>query len=147
LVVTATSGTAAAVIGGTTIHSAVGLKRDIDGASGDSVVPGNLETAKQRWRRRDVLIIDEASMLGLFTLYEVDQRLRMLRGFQEKPFGGIPVVVLTGDVLQFSPVNQNSLLSNISRITTAAVNKRGGRKGGRQGMEGEGGKEALGVIH
>ncbi|KAK1521590.1 hypothetical protein CABS01_16520 [Colletotrichum abscissum] len=113
LVITATSGTAAAGIGGTTIHSAVGLAfRDAEGATVEPLSSTNLERAKERWRRRDVLVIDETSMLGLQTLYDIDKKLRMLRGFPEKWFGGIPVVVLTGDFLQFPPVLQKSLLSN-----------------------------------
>ncbi|KAL0929219.1 DNA repair and recombination protein [Colletotrichum truncatum] len=117
LVITATSGTAAAGIGGNTIHSAVGLAfRDADGATVEPMLSNNLEKAKERWRRRDALIIDEASMLGLQTLYDIDQKLRMLRGFPEKPFGGISVVVFTGDFLQFPPVLQKSLLSTTERI-------------------------------
>ncbi|GKT61135.1 putative conserved hypothetical protein [Colletotrichum tofieldiae] len=123
LVITATSGTAAAGIGGTTIHSAVGLSfRDADGTTVEPMLCTNLEKAKQRWRRRDVLVIDEASMLGLLTLYEVDQKLRMLRGFPEKPFGGIPVVVFTGDFLQFPPVLQRSLLSDVERDIAVSGN-------------------------
>lgn len=120
LVITAMSGTAAAGIGGTTIHSAVGLSfKDNDGSVVDPMTAANLERNKQRWRRRHVLVIDEASMLGLLTLYEVDQKLRMLRGFPEKPFGGLPVVILMGDFLRFGPVLQRSLLSDISRTISA----------------------------
>ncbi|KAL0932537.1 DNA repair and recombination protein [Colletotrichum truncatum] len=123
LVITATSGTAAAGIGGNTIHSAVGLAfRDADGATVEPMLSNNLEKAKERWRRRDALIIDEASMLGLQTLYDIDQKLRMLRGFPEKPFGGISVVVFTGDFLQFPPVLQKSLLSTTERISIVLGN-------------------------
>ncbi|KAF6786401.1 DNA repair and recombination protein, partial [Colletotrichum musicola] len=116
LVITATSGTAAAGIGGTTIHSAVGLTfKDQDGVSSDTTMTANLDKAKQRWRRRDVLVIDEVSMLGLLTLYDIDKKLRVLRGFPEKPFGGMPVVIFTGDFLQFGPVNQSSLLKDFKR--------------------------------
>jgi ATP-dependent DNA helicase PIF1 len=81
----------------------------------------NAERAKQRWRRRTVLVVDEVSMLGLATLYDIDQRLRVLRGFPEKPFGGLPVVVFTGDFLQFGPVLQKSLLCDFQRIAAAAT--------------------------
>ncbi|KAF6794973.1 DNA repair and recombination protein [Colletotrichum musicola] len=116
IVITATSGTAAAGIGGTTIHSAVGISfSESDGKRVDPMSGMNSEKAKERWRRRDVLVIDEASMLGLVTLREVDERLRVLRGFSGKPFGGIPVVIFTGDFLQFAPVNQTSLLGDTDK--------------------------------
>src|ERR1700727_2573476 len=46
------------------------------------------ERRKQRWRRRKLLIVDESSMLDLDTLYEIDQKLRFLRGFHDLDFGG-----------------------------------------------------------
>ena len=100
IVITATSGTAAAGIGGNTIHSAVGLAfKDQDGVAMENIPPATMERSKQRRRRRKVLVLDEVSMLGLKTLYELDQKLRMLRGFQDRPFGGLPVVIFTGDFL------------------------------------------------
>ncbi|KDN61753.1 putative conserved hypothetical protein [Colletotrichum sublineola] len=136
LVITATSGTAAAGIGGTTIHSAVGLAfRDADGATVEPMLSVHLDKAKERWRRRDALIIDEASMLGLQTLYDIDQKLRMLRGFPEKSFGGMPVVVFTGDFLQFPPVLQKSLLSTTERIATVTGSGRPRSQGVERGWK------------
>jgi len=86
MVITATSGTAAAGIGGNTIHSAIGLTfKDRDGQQQDNMPRVTDERRKQRWRRRKLLIVDEVSMLhvGLDTLYEIDQKLRFLRGFQD----------------------------------------------------------------
>ncbi|KAF6795842.1 DNA repair and recombination protein [Colletotrichum musicola] len=123
LVVTATSGTAAAGIGGTTIHSALGLSfKDVDGRI---VAPGanaNEERLRQRWLRRKVLVIDEASMLGLATLYEIDQKLRSLRAQPDCPFGGLPVIVLVSDFLQFGPVLPKSLLSHGPQVQPRADN-------------------------
>ncbi|KAK1638485.1 hypothetical protein BDP81DRAFT_448514 [Colletotrichum phormii] len=128
LVITATSGTAAAGIGGTTIHSAVGLTfKDQDGQTSDTTLTASLDKAKQRWRRRDVLVIDEVSMLGLPTLYDIDQKLRMLRGFADKPFGGMPVVIFTGDFLQFPLVNQSSLLKDFTKLPDITTHTRPNR--------------------
>jgi hypothetical protein len=136
IVVTATSGSAAAGIGGNTIHSATGIQwKDNDGSLEQGYEPPNLERSKQRWRRRKVLVIDEASMLGLNTLYTIDKALKKLRGFPEEPFGGIPVVILTGDFLQFGPVNQPSLLADVERLTAAQVEKRRGEKNLQQRWE------------
>jgi hypothetical protein len=66
MVITATSGTAAAGIGGNTIHSAIGLTfKDRDGQVQEDMPQISDERRKQRWRRRKVLIVDEVSMLGL----------------------------------------------------------------------------------
>jgi PIF1-like helicase len=125
MVITATSGTAAAGIGGNTIHSAIGLTFQ----DADSQVQCNMprvgdERRNQRWRRRKVLIVDEVSMLGLDTLYEIDQRLRLLRGFHDRDFGGMPIVIFTGDFLQFGPVQQKGLLSDLEQITEEHVKRR-----------------------
>ena len=60
MVITATSGTAAAGISGNTVHSAIGLTfRDRDGRVQDNMPLVSDERRKQRWRRRRLLIIDE----------------------------------------------------------------------------------------
>ena len=98
MVITATSGTAAAGIGGNTIHSTIGLTfKDRDGQVQEDMPQISDEKRKQRWRRRKVLIVDEVSMLGLDTFYQVDQKLKYLRGFYDRDFGGMLVVIFTGD--------------------------------------------------
>lgn len=62
------------------------------------------------WKQKLVLVIDEVSMLGGATLYEASCRLQSLRDCPDKPFGGIPVVLLMGDFYQFAPVRETSLL-------------------------------------
>jgi hypothetical protein len=129
MVITATSGTAAAGIGGNTVHSAIGLTiQDRDGQVQDNMPQVSHERLKQRWRRRKVLIIDEVSMLGLDTLYEIDQKLRHLRGFQDRDFGGLPIVIFTGDFLQFGPVQQKGLLSDIEQVTEEHVRNKANNK-------------------
>ncbi|KAM4062368.1 ATP-dependent DNA helicase PIF1 [Hirsutella rhossiliensis] len=84
LLITATSGTAAARINGITLHSACGLlgERFVDGRS------------RMDWQEKEVLVIDE---------------LCRLRG-SPRDFGGIPVVILCGDFHQFRPVQERSIL-------------------------------------
>jgi hypothetical protein len=119
LLVTATSGTAAARINGITIHSACGFSMDTlqwgsknafsqlrTPSSAGLRVDGQV---RMDWREKDMLIIDEVSMLGTRTLYAVNERLRMLRGCPED-FGGIPIVLLCGDFHQFRPVRERSIL-------------------------------------
>ncbi|KJZ68321.1 hypothetical protein HIM_12288 [Hirsutella minnesotensis 3608] len=119
LLITATSGTAAARINGITIHSACGFtkdqgslganaSRDVDGVrlpkQGDRFVSGR---SRMDWQKKDVLVIDEVSMLGARTLHAVNEQLCRLRGSQ-RDFGGIPIVLFCGDFHQ--PVQERSIL-------------------------------------
>jgi hypothetical protein len=121
LLVTATSGTAAAGINGITIHSACKLSKDVgSNRSLDRVTFGssNLRIDSESrvvWEERQMLIIDEVSMLGARTLHAVNEQLCMLRGSKED-FGGIPVVLFCGDFHQFRPVQERSILLSSSQI-------------------------------
>ncbi|KAM4063277.1 PIF1-like helicase [Hirsutella rhossiliensis] len=118
MLVTATSGTAAARINGITLHSACGLTvgqaggatRELDGVrlpgAGERFVDGR---SRMDWREKEVLVIDEVSMLGARTLHAANEQLRRLRG-SARDFGGIPVVILCGDFHQFRPVQERSIL-------------------------------------
>ncbi|KAI1298801.1 hypothetical protein F5Y03DRAFT_397939 [Xylaria venustula] len=55
------------------------------------------EAKKWRWKQKLVLVIDEVSMLRGATLYDISCNLQTLRDCYDKPFGGIPVVLLLGD--------------------------------------------------
>jgi hypothetical protein len=109
LQITGTSGSAAAQIGGTTLHSACGL--DTHRPSQKQLLIFS-EAKKWTWKQKLVLVTDEVSMLGGATLYEVSRNLQSLRDCTDKPFGGIPVVLLMGDFYQFAPVREMSLLVN-----------------------------------
>ncbi|KJZ69552.1 hypothetical protein HIM_11065 [Hirsutella minnesotensis 3608] len=120
LLITATSGTAAARVDGITIHSACGFTkdqgpgantaRDVDGVrlprQAERFVNGQ---SRMDWQDKDVLVIDEVSMLGARTLHAVNERLCQLRGSQ-RDFGGIPIVLFCGDFHQFRPVQERSIL-------------------------------------
>jgi hypothetical protein len=64
---------------------------------------------KMNWQEKYLLIIDEVSMLGARTLYAVNERLCSLRESTED-FGGIPIVLFSGDFNQFRPVQERSIL-------------------------------------
>ncbi|XP_044715976.1 PIF1-like helicase domain-containing protein [Hirsutella rhossiliensis] len=105
LQITGTSGSAAAQIGGTTLHSACGLDTR---RSADKRIPLFSEAKKWVWKQKLVLVIDEVSILGGTTLYEASCRLQSLRDCPDKPFGGIPAVLLMGDFYQFAPLIDRS---------------------------------------
>lgn len=119
LLVTATSGSAAARINGITIHSACGFSKDMAQSGSKNAfdrfgtpssttvrVDGQI---RMDWQDKYMLIIDEVSMLGARTLYAVNERLRTLRGRPED-FGNIPIVLFCGDFHQFRPVQERSIL-------------------------------------
>ncbi|KJZ70119.1 hypothetical protein HIM_10489 [Hirsutella minnesotensis 3608] len=120
LLITATSGAAAARINGITIHSACGLTKD-QGAGANMAkdldgvrLPRHAERfvhgqSRMDWREKDVLVIDEVSMLGSRTLHAVNEQLCRLRGSRQD-FGGIPIVLFCGDFHQFRPVQERSIL-------------------------------------
>ena len=60
-------------------------------------------------------------MLGLDMFYQVGQKSRHLRGFCDRDFGGMPVVVFT---LQFGPIQQKGLLSDMEQIAEEYVKNR-----------------------
>ncbi|EXL64589.1 hypothetical protein FOPG_19154 [Fusarium oxysporum f. sp. conglutinans race 2 54008] len=108
LQVTGTSGSAAAQIGGITLHSALGL--DTHRSYNKQQPPIFSEAKKWMWKQKLVLVIDEVSMLGGATLFNASCHLQALRDCPDKPFGSIPVVLLMGDFYQFAPVLETSLL-------------------------------------
>lgn len=103
--ITASTGIAATHIGGMTIHSwsGIGIKdhlstRDID----------SLEQRQYLWSRykkADVLIIDEISMLKASVFDCID---KLCRGFKRnpEPFGGMQVII-TGDFFQLPPISRD----------------------------------------
>ena len=97
--VTATTGIAAVLIGGSTIHRTFGL-------TPSSVKKGNTtptEKVKKVWKRLKVLIIDEVSMLNADLFMFLDKQARRCRQRLDEPFGGLQVV-LVGDFYQLPPV-------------------------------------------
>ena len=129
--ITSTTGMSAILIGGTTIHSFLGI--GLGNASVENLVK-NIKTKpffKKRWVELDTLIIDEVSMLSpeLFDKLEEIARIlrrktpkRMLKEDEEKelPFGGIQLI-LTGDFLQL-PVVRNDNFCFESKSWKKCVN-------------------------
>ncbi|KAM4063630.1 PIF1-like helicase [Hirsutella rhossiliensis] len=105
LQITGTSGSSAAQIGGTTIHSACGLDSHRDPNKPPPPFRPFSEAKKWIWKQKLVLVIDEVSMLGGATLHNVSRHLQVLRDCPDEPFGGMPVVLLMGDY-QFARAKQ-----------------------------------------
>lgn len=107
---TATTGTAAFIIGGQTIHSFMGM-----GIGEDTTANIFIKIKKKTGIYRtlvelDVLIIDEVSMLDAALLEKISDILCYVKSHSlkepsllEKPFGGIQIIFI-GDFCQLAPV-------------------------------------------
>lgn len=101
--VTATTGSAAFLIGGRTIHSYLGLGLGKDTAKNIfEYTRRNRPHIVKKLRELDVLIIDEISMLDDILFNKTSEYLSLVR-YNSKPFGGLQLV-LTGDFCQLEPV-------------------------------------------
>lgn len=102
--ITASTGIAATLINGSTIHSWAGLGIDTEPFNPDEPPKAMLGKRKQMLAT-DVLIIDEISMLPAYLFEKLDAALRHFRRSDE-PFGGVQMVLM-GDFLQLPPVDKN----------------------------------------
>lgn len=106
IVITSTTGTSALLLGGTTLHSYLGI------GYGNGSVESLVEKIcgwgwlRKRWISLDCLIIDEISMLSPDLFDKLEEIARQIR-HNEEPFGGIQIV-LSGDFLQLPCVGVNS---------------------------------------
>ena len=104
--VTATTGSAAILIGGKTLHSYLGI--GLAEKSAKDLYTHNryhLSHVVKKLKDLEVLIIDEISMLDLELFEKVSCYLSLIK-FHKNPFGNIQIV-LTGDFCQLEPVNGN----------------------------------------
>lgn len=100
--VTASTGIAAANVGGQTLHSFAGIGL---GYGGVHTLRNKIEKRAevvQRLQRAKVLVIDEISMISGPLFEKLEQLARLVR-CSSAPFGGLPLL-LCGDFLQLPPV-------------------------------------------
>lgn len=95
--VTATTGAAAVLIGGTTLHSFLGIGLGVESVP-ELIKKLSLYKNLTCWRSLQILIIDEVSMLSVELFDKLECISRLVRG-NGKPFGGIQLI-LSGDFLQ-----------------------------------------------
>jgi hypothetical protein len=89
------------MIGGNTYHTSLGISinRLRKGAMASRV--------RRLWTKKTIMFVDEMSMLDLTMLSVINNHsmiARSLDGSSPDHFGGLPVVILMGDFLQFPPV-------------------------------------------
>ena len=124
LVITAPTGSAAALIGGSTYHSMLGI---IPGQS--YINETALAKVKSRLQGADYIFIDEISMVDLVSLYKISAHLCRAMGNLDKPFGGLNVIV-AGDFAQLAPPGQSSkslyngdVGNSVNNVTNPRVQK------------------------
>lgn len=93
-----TTGIGATIIGGQTIHSALGI-----GLCTNSVEDmATDQRIRCKFTKLKVLILDEVSMLSMKTFEKLCKLARTIRG-NDLPFGGVQII-FSGDFLQLPPV-------------------------------------------
>ncbi len=99
---TASTGIAATLINGNTIHSwsGVGLRQELNRWFFDDLPKSRRETIQ----RADILVIDEISMLNDWYLDLVNEVCKIVR-ISSRPFGGLQVI-FSGDFTQLPPINK-----------------------------------------
>lgn len=103
--ITATTGSAAFLIGGKTIHSYLGIGLAKESAEKIfEYTRYKLSHTVKKLRALKVLIIDEISMLDIELFEKISKYLSLVTKCSSKPFGGIQLV-LTGDFCQLEPVS------------------------------------------
>lgn len=115
MVVLAPTGSAAAVVSGSTYHSFLGVATgERRGKSSKSV--NALEDARLRMMNVDYLFLDEISMVSCQDLYLIDARLKEITRMDDIPFGGVNLIV-AGDFAQLPPAKGCALYSGeVSKV-------------------------------
>ena len=100
---------AARLIGGETIESALKFSRNDDSEGYEFF--SNFARCSNDYEQLKILFIDEISMVGCNKLHQIHTRLEELLGKNEQPFSGLSVVV-TGDFFQLPPVKDKWIFAN-----------------------------------
>jgi ATP-dependent DNA helicase PIF1 len=105
IAITSTTGVSALLINGVTIHkwSGIHLGKDTLDKTVDKI--NMFFKPARRWKRTDILVIDEISMLSCEILELLSNVGKRIRG-NDKPFGGLQVI-FTGDFAQLPPVKSD----------------------------------------
>ena len=107
IAVTSTTGTSAILIKGTTLHSYTGIGLGKGSMYSMLTKIKKKKYLRERWKRLDILIIDEISMLNPDLFDKLEEIARNIRR-DERPFGGIQLI-LSGDFCQLPCIDSNNL--------------------------------------
>jgi hypothetical protein len=99
------TGTSAALLGGYTYHSFLGI-----GGGDKQESHLNIAQLKQRLEGVDYIFIDEISMVSCHALYKISRQLALALHVYDMPFGGMNMI-FAGDFAQLPPVMAHALYS------------------------------------
>jgi ATP-dependent DNA helicase PIF1 len=102
--VTSMTGISALLIGGTTLHSFLGIGLGNGTAEAIQYKIQHNPFQRNRWVSLNTLIIDEISMMSPLLFDKLEQVARMIRG-TNRPFGGIQII-LSGDFCQLPCIGE-----------------------------------------
>jgi len=105
IIVTASTGVAANLIGGNTIHSVSGIGIINEHDTFEDILKKVKRKKSKFWKSTDILIIDEISLIDSRTFEYLDRIGQNIRKCN-KPFGGIQLIVV-GDFYQLPPISGN----------------------------------------
>jgi len=125
-IVLAPTGTAAALLNGSTYHSILGIRSSNNKGEEESLRNENsiIREVQERLEGVDYIFIDEVSMIACHELYAISSQLSKVTNEHNKPFGG-KNIIFAGDFAQLPPTNGSPLYSNaVSRIQKNTMTKR-----------------------
>ena len=114
-VVVAPTGTAAALLGGSTYHYMFGINERMN--------QNKVGVIKARLTGVDYIFFDEVSMLSARDLYKINNQLAKVMGNADLPFGGLNMV-FSGDFAQLPPAIGGENVSLYSRTIGAVASDR-----------------------
>ena len=111
IAVTASTGVAASRISGTTLHSSFGLPiYGLGIQRAKTLTDKKLHDFQQKFKHLKVLIIDEISMIGDKSNYDLNKHLQLIMK-NDTVYGGVSIFTV-GDLLQLPPVKQHPIYSD-----------------------------------
>src|SRR5262245_42385701 len=96
MIILAPTGTAAALLGGFTYHSILGINERM------SEKQSEFDKIRENLRGVEYIFIDEVSMISCHDIYKISSRLAKTFNIYERPFGGINII-FAGDFAQLPP--------------------------------------------
>ena len=116
-IVLAPTGTAAALLNGSTYHSVLGVRSSYE-KNDESLRNENsvIKEVQERLDGVDYIFIDEISMIACHELYSISSQLSKVTNEHNKPFGG-KNLILAGDFAQLPPTTGSPLYSStVSKV-------------------------------
>jgi hypothetical protein len=101
--VVAPTGSAAALLNGSTYHSVLGIN------DGEFVSANSLAQIRARLDGVDYIFLDEVSMISCRDMYKISAQAAKARGVHDEPFGGINFI-FAGDFAQLPPARSGGPL-------------------------------------